>query len=164
MKKSIVFVSIMLMILFSGCMPKTTPLPENQKQLQNVVMVNNESKQEIYRKVKMWIVENFVSAKSVIDYENPQQGIIVAKGNIQYPCSSTDTCMMVSNWHVSFMMKIEVKNNKMRITINHISIVTPMSEREVNSVENMKVIKPKLLQLVNDLTNYVKNPTSSNNW
>jgi len=180
MKKLLMFI----FILFTACsMPQSTPLPPEQAKIQQIIVINNTQKTLLYNRAKMWVVENFVSAKDVIDYDNAQQGIIVAKGNIKYPCpyandSSLDSalkCNAFQSWRIKFMMKIEIKNSKVRVTINNIRTYFPPTVGALNtriggdipvrSVESMNLIKPSLLKLINDFKLYMTNQSQTNsNW
>ena len=74
----------------------------------------------IYAGVKLWIAENFRSAKHVIDLEDREHGILIGNGVL--PNIMLDTGMVQMPQQASFKMKVEVKDEKMRLTFSQFEI------------------------------------------
>ena len=86
------------------------PIPESQRFVAVVKEVPEMNKDQLYKGIRLWVAENFVSAKTVIDYDDREQGIIIVKGRIPYPVSGFDH----SGNDLAFVLKVETKDGKFR--------------------------------------------------
>src|SRR5437867_1266257 len=77
------------------------PVEQKDLEFEKIIEVQNYSKDSLYEGVKIWIAQNFKSAKAVLEYENKEQGTIIGNGIIHYPCSGIE-CMAKSDWTVPF--------------------------------------------------------------
>jgi hypothetical protein len=75
------------------------------------------SKDQLYSKAKLWLVNSFKDSKSVSEIDDKEGGQIVGKGNfvVNYTYALTpSTCRF------NFIMKIDLKDNKYRLQIYNI--------------------------------------------
>ena len=114
-----------LSIFFMGC-AGMEPIPEEDLTFNRVVEVPGITKDKLYDQTKMWIAENFKSAKSVIEYDSRESGTIVGNGNIKYPCTGLD-CVAKHDWRVHFTMKVDTKDEKFRLTFSNLRLSWPPS-------------------------------------
>jgi Domain of unknown function (DUF4468) with TBP-like fold len=69
-------------LLMSSCMKHSTPLPPFE--IHKVIELKGIGKEEIYKRAKIWVAKNFVSAQDVIQYDESDHSDIIIKGNIAY--------------------------------------------------------------------------------
>lgn len=98
-----------LIIGFSGCAVKMAS-PE-LRDYQAFGNVKNTNKKDLYTKVNSWFVSTFVSAESVIEYQDKEAGIVM--GNYVYDWNNGFIVFKVKQ-----TIKIEVKDNKYRFSIS----------------------------------------------
>lgn len=79
------------------------------------------SKEQIFNGAKIWISENFRSAKAVLEYENKEAGTIIGNGNIPFPCQGFQ-CIGTGGWKVSFTMRADIKDQKFRLTFTNLRV------------------------------------------
>ena len=144
-------------LAFSSCASLET-VPASERTMDALVYdIPNVSKNQIFDSAKLWIAENFRSAKNVIDLEDREGGIIIAKGII------TTTSMMFTDVPIDFSLRIDIKDQKIRLQFSIIGVSAGSqygSDHGTNkqSVENSKY---KLKELANDLFKYVTNNSQS---
>lgn len=120
MKKLII---LTVMLGLAACAPM--PVKENAP-VESVINMPGFSKDQIYAGTKSWIAENFRSAKAVIQDDDKDAGRIIGNGNIKYPCSGF-SCMTKSDWKLDFTMRVDIKDQKMRVTFTNLGISFPPS-------------------------------------
>lgn len=113
-------------IALSGC-AAMQPVAETEKTLEIITEAPDFTKDQIFTGSKVWIAENFKSAKSVIEYENKEDGVIIGNGSTSYPCTGME-CLQAgaaTDWKLNFTMRIDAKDNKFRTTFTNLSIYKP---------------------------------------
>lgn len=170
LKNILKVVTVALMLL--GC-ASMQPIAESDRAFDKVIEAPGYSKEQIYSSVKIWIAENFRSAKSVIDLDSKDDGTIIGKGIIPYPCSGMD-CMAKSDWKVPFTMRVDIKDEKFRISFTNINLSWPASygsgisssayDGPVNNQGDMDAIKPALLNLGDEILKSMNSNKSNDNW
>ena len=66
---------LLLVLLFVGC---AKALTDTDRTFDCVYEVPEKSKDQIYSSTKIWIAENFRSAKAVIEYDNKEEYTLMA--------------------------------------------------------------------------------------
>jgi hypothetical protein len=166
------FVAIIGVTLFlNGC--TSTPVAEADRTFERVVEAPGYSKDRIYSSTKIWIAENFKSAKSVIELDSKEDGIIIGNGVIQYPCSDMG-CSLKSDWKVPFTMRVDIKDQKFKISFSNIrmfwpatyrsGIVSPAYDGPVTNQSSMNEIKPALLKFGDEILASMNSNRSKSNW
>lgn len=103
--------------------------------------IPNMPKDKIYTATKQWIAKNFVSAQDVIQFDDKETGSLILKGNVDYPCSNNWSCTHrgITNDVIDFTMKIDVKDQKIRITVDDVLFSTLNSfGKEIEKIPNKK--------------------------
>lgn len=119
--------------------------------------IPNISKDKIYIAVKQWTAQNFVSAQDVIQFDDKEVGTLIMKGNIDYPCSNNWSCTnrSITNDAIDFTMKVDIKDQKIRITIDDVLFSSLNAFRkEIHQAPNKKqevVFNKRLTGLSNSL-------------
>ncbi|WP_394260791.1 DUF4468 domain-containing protein [Moraxella boevrei] len=124
MMKKLVFGSILAFGLVANAQAKDEKQVETLSQVQQVVEIPNISKDKIYSNSKQWVAINFKSANDVIQMDDKESGVLIGKGNFNYPCKGW-SCLGYDGDLVTFTVKIEVKDNKSRITFSDINHHVP---------------------------------------
>lgn len=154
---------------------KQPPLTEEERTIIQVFDVEGASKEAIFQASKMWIAENFKSAKSVIEYEDADSGTIIGNSSITYPCTGGWTCRVrAESWRVTFTMKLEAKDGRFRLSFtnvlmsyppyNNMGVSRPGYDEPVDSREDMDNIRAKLLELGPQIIAGLKATQTSGDW
>lgn len=168
MKK--MFAALLLLSLF-GC-ASMQPVSQQDLSIEKVVEVPDLNKDQIYDQTKIWIAENFRSAKAVLEYENKETGTIIGNGTMSYPCSGLG-CLAKADWKTHFTMRVDIKDSKYRATFSNLRLWTPATtspiympaaESPIHWQEDLDAIKPKLLDIVDQMTASLKNSKNKANW
>ena len=97
---------------------------EEDKTFSKVYNAPGFSKEQLYEAGKIWVANNFKSAKAVVEYDNKENGTIIGKGNINYPCEGI-SCIAKNDWRIGFTMKYEAKDERFRLTFESLSLSWP---------------------------------------
>ena len=167
------FVAAILLVLVSGCagMQQVT---EADRTLDGVFEASGFSKDQIFTATKIWIAENFRSAKSVIEYENKEEGTLIGNGIIPYPCSGLEH-ITKADWTVSFTMRVDIKDQKFKLTFSNVRLSWPPSynstfgsqrghDGPVRLQGDMDAIEPKLLSFGNALLVSMSSNKKAKDW
>lgn len=159
--------------LLLGCaIPQ--PITEADRTFERVVEAPGYSKDQIFEATKIWIAENFRSAKAVLEYENKEAGTIIGNGAVRYPCSGME-CIGKGNWKVLFTMRTDMKDNKFRLTFSNIQLSWPPSYSStfgaqpgytgpVNSRNDLEKIRPELLKFGDQVRSSIGKAKTTTNW
>ena len=157
---------ILVVICFLGlgsCVTTQTKLSPEELSIQKIID-NNIAKPELFRLSMEWIAATFVSAKSVIEYQDKDEGIIMGKGFTTLTGPLLDLPV-----DVYFTIKIEVKDNKSRITISSIYLQvtsgTSISKKSIDTKEAMDFYRPQLNKIIKSYEeSIIKNSSSKEGW
>ncbi len=105
--KSGSFISI-LMLLLIGC---GQPVVPSSQLTYTEIIEHKELASNSFEISKMWLANTFNDSKSVIEYSNKENGTIIGKGILKNVSYGTLVQM-----DTRFTLKIEVKDNKTRLT------------------------------------------------
>lgn len=145
-------------------------LTEEEKTFGTVVEAPGKNQEQIYIASKIWLAETFKSSKAVIEVDSKEDGIILGNAIINYPCKGF-SCLTYSEWKTPFTIKIEIKDQKFRVTYLNIRLslpgqagAYPASENPISSKSDMDKIKPELLKLTDELTTAVNKNEQKQEW
>ena len=92
---------------------------ETITEIQQIVDFKDLKKDAIYAASRQWIATRFKSANSVIQLDDKENGVLIGKGNIDYPCKGTAwQCGGYTDTLINFTVKIEAKDEKSRVTFS----------------------------------------------
>lgn len=106
------------LILFFFLLTRLTSFAQEHAILcDTVIQVPNKTSSEIYTSVKSWIATSFKSANSIIQMDDPQNGIIVGKVCFSYtaPGGMTYRCI---DGYVNYTMQLRIKDGRFKITLS----------------------------------------------
>lgn len=135
--------SVIFAFALSGC-AGLEPINPEEKTFSEVYEAPGLTEKRIFEGTKVWIAENFRSARSVIDHENAADGLIISKGSIPYPCSHALQCAAIGDWSVNFTMRSDIKDGRFRLTFSNLEIAMPQRV-ELWQRKDLEAVKPKLL-------------------
>lgn len=154
--------AIVLILLFTmpfiilSCATLNQPLQEPMK-IQRIEEIQL-SKNKIYRYANEWMAKRFVKAKEVIQYQDKEEGVIIGRGILRHYINDNPV-------DFKFVMKVECKDNKIRVTIDNISgemdfgnLPIPVDTTKLDD-EEYNDLKIAFEALINDLLNYIKEST-----
>lgn len=131
-------------------------LTEEQRTIVQVFEAPAADKAAVFRAGRQWIAENFRSAKAVIEYESADDGTIIGKGFIPYPCASGWECVAKPDWTVPFTLRFEAKDHRFRLTFSDLRIqwpakfangvTQPAGDIAVRKQKDLDKIKEKLIE------------------
>lgn len=148
--------------LMNGC--DQAQVPANaQRSVVEIVKLPNMSQKAIMNKVNLWVAERATSYQSVVQYRTHNS--IVVKANVQFPCEGVE-CIAKGNWRLWFMLKVDTKPSKMRVSITNLEISwAPYADSlgfhkgyrgPINLQGDLRNSLVKATQIRNDLISYVK--------
>ncbi len=174
MKHSIRMMGYILVFqLLSGC-AGMEPVGDADQTLSVVHEIPGVTKDRIFESSKIWIAENFRSAKKVIEYENKTDGVLIGNGSIKMPCSGLE-CLAKSDWTASFTMRVDMKDDKIRLTYTNLGLSWPPKysfttgsqpgyDGPVNTMGDLTAIKTSLLDLGNKLAQSIRDGKKPQSW
>ena len=115
----------LILVFLSGCAAAMPVKPEDQT-YQKVFELPKQSKEIIFEKSKQWIALNFRSAKSVIEYDNKAEGVIIGNGAVPRPSSVVNP---LGGNLITYSMREDIKDEKIRLTFDKLTaLVSPGGE------------------------------------
>lgn len=150
---------------------RPTPVADGERTVVQVFDAAGHTRDEIFSASKMWIAENFRSAKAVVEYEDRGEGTIVGNGVIAYPCTGGFACRIRADaWSVGFTMKVESKDDRFRLTFTNVVLKLPSSaygpahDEPVEWKEDMDNIRAKLLEFGPQIVAQLSEAQTSSDW
>jgi hypothetical protein len=150
------------------------PITEEERTIVQVYEAPGFTKDQLFTAARMWIAQNFKSAKAVIEYESKDEGAIIGNGSMAYPCGGGFKCLLTSEWRVPFTMKVETKDEKIRLTFTNIHLAWPASFRSgisspahddlVYQRKDLDAIRPELLKFGDQIVGSVGQLKADDNW
>ena len=105
---------ILLMLISVNVMGQEEPL-----QCDTVIQAPGKSVSEIYTSVKAWVATSFNSANDVIQMDDPDNGILICKGNFKYDAPGGAMTYGVLDGWVNFTLQVQVREGRCRITMGN---------------------------------------------
>lgn len=115
MERKSFLVTMFLISITSFCQEKfqeSLPLENGKVVYTEVIKIDDLSKSDLYKRAKKWVVLNYKSANDVIQLDDKEDGIIIAKGTfgIRY---------YTRNPKIEHTLQIETKNGRFKYTISN---------------------------------------------
>lgn len=175
MKRKIIYLFAAI-ILIIGCASAPRPITYTPPEI--ISKIPGLKKDQIYDQSKVFIAENFRRSRAVIDLDNKEQGTLIGNGNINYPCGNAFTCGAFKDWRVHFQMRIDVKDEKIRISFSRILAVYPPSPGQRYPIyvppseggehplrdEEYEQIRPQLIEIADKLIASLNQKKQKDDW
>ena len=164
--KLIIAVTSLILVGCAGVKP--VAVTDADLTFQRVVEARGYSKEQIFHGTKIWITENFKSEKAVLEYENKDTGTLIGNGIISYPCSGLE-CMVKADWKVPFTMRVDIKDQKFRMTFSNVHLSWPPSYNRMYGSQSayesdLDAVKPVLLKFGDQLLASFGKDKSKSDW
>lgn len=112
------------------------PKAEGKVIYQKVLDLKGVPAKEIFKRANFWFIDSFKSPNDVVSYNNPEEGIIIGKGNLNLTWVNEKAALVVPiTVLLSFSVKIEVKEEKLRYSIFDLSI-SDLTLRNFRAIES----------------------------
>ena len=153
---------------FSGC-AGMQQARESDLTITRVVQAPDYTKAQIYAATKIWIAQNFNSAKAVIELDDKDRGQVIGNGILPYPCSSMD-CLTKGGWKVRVTMRVDMKDGRFKITFSNLRLIFPPSstgpgsEHPVTTQGALDDIRPMLLKIGPAILKSVEEEEGEEDW
>lgn len=173
MNRTIVAILSIVMLGLIGC-ASIQPVAETDQTFNKVFEVPGFSKDRIFDGTKIWIAENFRSAKAVLEYENKEAGTIIGNGVTQLPCTGL-ACVSSSDRKIHFTMRVDIKENKFKTTFTNLQLSRPPSydpllgarkgyKGPIHTQGDMDKVKPILLQYGDGILTSLNKEVEKSDW
>ncbi|MDO9048184.1 MAG: DUF4468 domain-containing protein [Methylobacter sp.] len=145
--------------LITGCaMQPVVPVDATE-----TISIPGQSQRDIYKKIRQWFSQYFVSGKSVVDYENPEAGTIIGNGIAQI---GSTLGVVVNSIH--YNIRIDTKDEKFRVVTKIIKHTNTDSDStydvsNVTSGRNAAALA-HVATIVADIKKYVTNTKHDPSW
>jgi hypothetical protein len=167
----------MLLLSMSGCVTQAE-YEATHKPIQPVEKIYEMpglSQSQIYDGARQWFAQTFVKANAVIQYEDKSAGSIIGKGSMAYPCQTSFRCLGVATNTLSFTIRVDTKEGKMRVNYSDLirkvpaavtsGIHTQAMDINVVTEEDKILISNKLIGLTDDMAQKINSGEKTNsNW
>ncbi|MCF7948735.1 MAG: DUF4468 domain-containing protein [Spirochaetaceae bacterium] len=149
MKKMI---TIMVMfVLLAGCASLET-VPSEEREFQKVYSVDG-TVEEIYNSTLQWVAEN--TKENVIQYKSKDEGKIIIQTAIEVTYTVTPVL-------TDFTLKIEIKENKVRVTAYNFEFSQQSNSWvKIDKRNQFNAIEKKLMPILRELPAYIE---SDSEW
>ncbi len=98
---------------------------ENDLAIRKEIEIQNMSKNRLFERSELWITRTFYSQKDIIAYREPEQGIIVANGTIDYPAAGELEAISKVQYTISFVMREEIRGAHIILTFDNLMLNVP---------------------------------------
>lgn len=115
--------ALLLLATLSSC-AGMQQAKESDLTISRVIQAPDHSKAQIYAATKIWIAQNFNSAKAVIELDDKERGQIIGNGIMPYPCSGGD-CLTKGGWKVRVTMRVDMKDGRFKVTFSNLRLIFP---------------------------------------
>jgi len=172
--KKICFIMMLGCLFLLSCVG-AQHIKEPYTTIEKIIEVPGVSKNDIYDQTKIFIAENFRSAKDVIEYENKEGGTVIGNGSIKYPAEAGLAAVALANWRANFTIRVDIKDGKFRCTFSNIKIAWPASydrtigarpagERPIGHEEESVNVRKELLKIPDAIAFHLKHKRTKDNW
>ena len=147
------------------------PLSDADKTVEKVVEVPGYTKDQIYTATKIWLAENFVSSKSVIEVDDKESGRIIGNANIKYPCSGGMDCLAKMHWRLNVSLRVDMKDQKFKLAFTNMSWSAPGSNTSpaydnipLSRKGEIEEVKPALDKIGDQLRDAIVKEKAEKDW
>jgi hypothetical protein len=155
--------------------PDDAVAPAEDRIITHIGEAKGVAKADLFATARLWLAESFRSSKAVIDLEDKAEGVIVGNASMPYPrtgCSGL-YCSVIADWQVQFKIRIDVKDERFRVTFTDLELfvpasfgnfATPAMRRPMTLQQELSLCRPELIALASSITGYTSKAQASKNW
>jgi hypothetical protein len=156
---------LLLLTLLPGCSGSLTRVPEGER----IVRLHKEfpgmTETAIFSATQRWMEDNFTVLKDPISLVVPEEGRVVGRSQIPYPCSML-SCINKNGWLVVFEMQVDASDGVMQTVFRRLALTSPPSVADpdydsgllspVWLERDLNAIRPQLVLLNEELAQAVR--------
>lgn len=162
-------IAVFALAALAGC-TGLQHVPADQRVVSKVFETPGTGKAALHNGAKVWLSETFRSAKAVLEYDNPEDGTLIGNGNVRWPCDGLE-CVAKGEWRLHATMRIDVKDNRFKLTLSNLRKSWPASSRyaafdgELVTKDDFEVAAMQLDEFGNGIVKSLSTAsTIKNNW
>jgi len=148
-------------LLFTSCADMQAA-PPSSLTFDSVYTAPGIKKDSLYDGVKTWIAETFKSSKSVIELDDKANGNIIGNGVLD-DITCGQTCMGKPH-DVSFTMKVDIKDEKFRLSFSNIVDWAGTTNEGVPWISDINGIRSELLAFGPSIDSSLSQQKAKSNW
>lgn len=115
--------AIFLLHYFAGCAaPRVAP--EWHMPIVKTIETKGLSTSRVFDLSRLWLVRYLYSEKSIIDYENRGEGVIIANGTVDYPATGLEAVARVQ-YTISFRVRESITDAGVALSFDSLLINVP---------------------------------------
>lgn len=92
--------------------------------IKNSIEIEGLSRERLFDLTRLWFKRYLYSSRSIIEYANPEEGVIVANGDIDYPASGREEIERIQ-YTISFRVRAEVSAERLDLVFADLLINVP---------------------------------------
>lgn len=166
MKKLMLMVAMLVLPDLAIAGLDSFELADKTTVIESVTGMPGYDKGQIYTGTKTWIAETFWSAKVVIENDDKEAGTIIGNASVEFPCvGNIFTCAGKSDKRLQFTLRVDMKDQKFKITLSNMSSFYPTGENMAlwkNDIDESA--RPALAKLSESLRYAIENEKTKTNW
>ena len=113
------------------------PLKDGKVTYTDVIQIDSTDKSKLYNKVKKWFIEQYRSAKDVIQLDDKENGEVIGKGFFETTWqTSIMSAQSVSVWHT---VKVYIKDNKFKYEITNFNLKYYVEPSQYSRGSNVEI-------------------------
>jgi hypothetical protein len=156
------------------------PMKDGKVTYTGIIQVDSSDKSKLYNKAKKWFIEQYKSAKDVIQLDDKENGEIIGKGYFETVWQmGFGIAQKVNDWHT---VKVSVKDNKFKYEITDfrvkyyvsssqysrgsdvdVSIEDFGKNREKNAKKYYAQVDKEVISIISSLEKFMKAP-AKDDW
>lgn len=148
MRKIIVILSTISLLGCSGL----KVVPKEERKIEKIFEVDGKNKKELYVAVNSWFVENFKNRKSVIQFQDKENGKVMGK----YVFNYKTTCFLsTKNTWYKQLISVDIKDGKARFIIKNPQYKIDNDYYRATRRKHIEKLKPKWKNLSTSFGMYI---------
>lgn len=112
--------------------PFPMPLVDSQVVYTNIITVDGVSKDELYKRARLFIVKNYKSANAVIQLDDKESGHIIGKGVLTVVTDGGDL-LGASETKVNHTISIMVKDGRYKYEVSDLSVIGQLGSTQTTT-------------------------------
>lgn len=92
--------------------------------IRNSIEIEGLGRERLFNLTRLWFERYLYSSRSIIEYANPGEGVIVANGDIDYPASGREEIERIQ-YTISFRVRAEVSAGRLELVFANLLVNVP---------------------------------------
>jgi hypothetical protein len=179
-----IIIGLFMAMALAGCAP-TLMLSPYALQVQKVIEAPGLTKAQIIDRAKVWSARNFRQSmarwyeendrRSVLQYENAKEGMMIASGAIPYPHEPLTGEAHKTGWEVRFTLEVDARDGSAMVTFSRMMMFVPSvicgyyapptsSYETLMYTDEFAKVKPTFVGLADKFGEFLRLPEDQWRW